>query len=231
MGEELPLSAYQSFLGRLRVDTFLYTFTVELIEGKRELDRAEVLRILQILFEVYQETYEKSASKQETADPGLESYLRNWIERYLSFVYQTGFIEHEYLDIYSSMLAISSGSTWAAHLVRVSDCLMFKLPDEQWLIHALKVCFVVFKRAVEGLEKEKSDSNDGENEKSAESSDFEDAILAGIDKIPWKRIAELMVDHTGIAEQFLLLTMNMFSVERFRNKNGECGVKKHLIES
>ena len=90
----------------------------------------------------------------------------------------------------------------------------------------MKICFIIFERAVEGLMYDSQCIDD-----EASSVDFEDAILAGIDKMPWKRIAELMVDHVEVAEQFLLLMTTMFSVEKFRNKNGAFIVKKHLMKS
>lgn len=213
--EELPLASYKSFLARLQIDYFLYTFTngnnfnnLKNIEnfnashqmmshpkqvyegtdfGGRESDNSKMIsprppvnppttveidypsapiltnsiqeedfynlqsanqteesnhlyehhKLIGILKELF--NYYSLIFNLKEKDPGYESYLRSWIERYTSFLYNnlTKYgINPLDLDLILCVYCVRTKSIWASNLIRWS---LDGLNEEDQLIHILKL--------------------------------------------------------------------------------------------
>ena len=217
--EELPLSSYQSFLARLRIDFFLYTFTQSAINSFRYQNSNDTLgpqtpsiatfmppaaylppqesqlsippseapcsssskssnttnklispippasAPLEMVPEsapttssssinfnssrhseeeyigIFKELHEQYAHvyKLTDKDPGFESYLRSWIERYSSFLYVNAEnlgLQVLDLDLILAVYSVRSRSVWAVNLIR---CTIEGLSDESALNHILNL--------------------------------------------------------------------------------------------
>merc|ERR1712168_633633 len=95
------------------------------------------LNILKILFQAYSSTFNSTEK-----DPGFESYLRSWIERFISCIYRKIPTVLQ-LDLFIAIHCIRCKSIWASNLIRCSLTNLWKIDPKIALEHVFALLNII----------------------------------------------------------------------------------------